>query len=139
NRNRRIDLDYDHDHEHEPLIEGTRSRYFRAQWAGGWLCASPWIIRFILFTGGPILFAIVVSFCDYDILNPARFAGLANYRWMFTRDPLFWKVLGNTLYRSIGIPLGMALSLAIALLLNLEVRGVAVWRTFFYLPSIVPV
>ena len=57
---------------------------------------------------------------------------------MFTRDPLFWKVIGNTLYMVIGIPLGMALSLAIALLLNLEVRGVAVWRTFFYLPSIVP-
>jgi len=76
--------------------------------------------------------------CDYDILNPARFVGLANYRWMLTRDPLFWKVIGNTLYMVIGIPLGMALSLAIALLLNLEVRGVAVWRTFFYLPSIVP-
>ena len=124
--------------EQEQETGGTRAGYFRSQWAGGWLCASPWIIGFILFTGGPILFAIVVSFADYDILNPARFVGLANYRWMFTRDPLFWKVLGNTLYMIIGIPLGMALSLAIALLLNLEVRGVAVWRTFFYLPSIVP-
>ena len=137
NRKRRID--YDYAHEHEPLIEGTRSRYFRAQWAGGWLCASPWIIGFTLFTGGPILFAIIVSFCDYDILNSARFVGLANYRWMFTRDPLFWKTIGNTVFMIIGIPLGMALSLAIALLLNLEVRGVAVWRTCFYLPSIVPV
>jgi multiple sugar transport system permease protein len=141
---------FPHAHAHKKEIEqehvydeheagGTRSRYLRAQWAGGWLCASPWLIGFILFTGGPILFAIIVGFCDYDILNPARFVGLANYRWMFTRDPLFWKVLGNTLYMMIGIPLGMALSLAIALLLNLEVRGVAVWRTFFYLPSIVPV
>jgi ABC-type sugar transport system permease subunit/ABC-type glycerol-3-phosphate transport system substrate-binding protein len=134
-RKKEIEREY----EHEQEAGGTGSRYLRAQWAGGWLCASPWIIGFILFTGGPILFAIIVSFCDYDILNPARFVGLANYRWMFTRDPLFWKVLGNTLYMIIGIPLGMALSLAIALLLNLEVRGVAVWRTFFYLPSIVPV
>ena len=47
-------------------------------------------------------------------------------------------MVGNTLYMVIGIPLGMALSLGIALLLNLEIRGVAVWRTFFYLPSIVP-
>ena len=136
--NRKRAIDYDYEQEHEFLIKGTRSSYLRSQWAGGWLCASPWIIGFILFTGGPILFAIVASFCDYDILNPARFVGLANYRWMFTRDPLFWKVIGNTLYMVIGIPLGMALSLAIALLLNLEVRGVAVWRTFFYLPSIVP-
>ncbi|MBA3608476.1 MAG: extracellular solute-binding protein [Chthoniobacterales bacterium] len=120
-------------------IEGTRSRYFRSQWRGGWLCASPWIIGFIVLTGGPILFSVIISFCDYDILNPARFVGFANYRWMFSGDPLFWKSVGNTLYMIIGIPLGMALSLGIALLLNLEIKGVAVWRTFFYLPSIMPV
>ena len=119
-------------------VEGTRSRYFRSQWRGGWLCASPWIIGFIALTGGPILFSIIISFCDYDILNPARFVGFANYHWMFTGDRLFWKSVGNTAYMIIGIPLGMALSLGIALLLNLEIRGVAVWRTFFYLPSIVP-
>ena len=119
-------------------VEGTRSRYFRSQWRGGWLCASPWIIGFIALTGGPILFSIIISFCDYDILNPARFVGFANYRWMFTGDRLFWKSVGNTAFMIIGIPLGMALSLGIALLLNLEIRGVAVWRTFFYLPSIVP-
>ncbi len=120
-------------------IEGTRSRYFRSQWRGGWLTASPWIFGFIVLTGGPILFSIIISFCDYDILNPARFVGLANYSRMFSEDPLFWKAVGNTLYMVLGIPLGMALSLAIALLLNLEIRGVAIWRTFFYLPSIMPV
>ncbi len=119
-------------------VEGTRSRYFRSQWSGGWISASPWILGFILLTGGPILFSIIISFCDYDILNPARFVGLANYRWMFTQDALFWKSIGNTGFMIIGIPLGMALSLGIAMLLNLEVRGVALWRTFFYLPSIVP-
>jgi ABC-type sugar transport system permease subunit/ABC-type glycerol-3-phosphate transport system substrate-binding protein len=121
-----------------PQVARVQNCYFRSQWRGGWLCASPWIIGFILFTGGPILFAIIVSFCDYDVLNPARFVGLANYRWMFTQDPLFWKAIGNTAFMCIGIPLGMALSLALAMLLNLEVRGVAIWRTFFYLPSIVP-
>jgi ABC-type sugar transport system permease subunit/ABC-type glycerol-3-phosphate transport system substrate-binding protein len=120
-------------------IEGTRSHYFRSQWHGGWISASPWIIGFILFTGGPILFSIVISFCDYDILNPARFVGFANYGWMFTQDALFWKSIWNTTFMIVGIPLGMALGLGIALLLNLEVRGVAVWRTFFFLPSIVPV
>jgi ABC-type sugar transport system permease subunit/ABC-type glycerol-3-phosphate transport system substrate-binding protein len=119
-------------------IEGTRSSYFRSQWRGGWICASPWIIGFIIFTGGPILFSIVISFCDYDILNPARFVGLANYHWMLFQDALFWKAIWNTVFMVIGIPIGMALSLGIALLLNLNVRGVAVWRTFFFLPSIVP-
>lgn len=119
-------------------VEGTRGGYFRSQWIGGWLCASPWIVGFVVFTGGPILFSIVVSFCEYDVLNPARFTGAGNYTRMFTDDPLFWKSLGNTLYMAIGVPLGMAASLGIALLLNLRVRGVAVWRTFFYLPSIMP-
>ncbi len=120
-------------------IEGRHTHYFRSQWWGGWISASPWIIGFILFTGGPILFSIVISFCDYDILNPARFVGLANYGWMFTQDALFWKSIWNTGFMIIGIPLGMALGLSIALLLNVEVRGVAVWRTFFFVPSIVPV
>lgn len=119
-------------------VEGVHSSYFRSQWKGGWLCALPWIIGFIVFTGGPILFSIIISFCHYDILNPARFTGWNNYTWAFTKDALFWKSMWNTVYMIIGIPLGMALSLGIALLLNLKVRGVAVWRTFYYLPSIVP-
>ena len=121
-----------------PGMEGMRSRYFRSQWRGGWICASPWIIGFILLTGGPILFSIVISFCDYDILNPAHFVGLTNYKWMFTQDALFWKAIWNTAFMIVGIPLGMALSLGIALLLNLQIRGVALWRSFFYLPSIMP-
>lgn len=119
-------------------IEGVHSPLFRSQWRGGWICAAPWIIGFILFSGGPLLFSIVISFCDYDILNPARFIGLENYRRMAGTDPLFWKSLWNTLYMVLGIPIGMAVSLGIALLLNLKVRGVAVWRTLFYLPAIVP-
>jgi multiple sugar transport system permease protein len=119
-------------------LEGLQSHYFRSQWKGGWLCALPWVIGFIVFTGGPILFSIIISFCDYDILTPARFVGVENYLWAFTKDQLFWKSMWNTVYMVIGIPLGMALGLGIALLLNLKVRGVAVWRTFYYLPSIVP-
>jgi len=119
-------------------IEGTRSAYFRSQWRSGWIAASPWILGFLIFTGGPILFSIVISFCDYDVLNPARFVGFANYHWMFTQDALFWKAIWNTAFMIVGIPLGMALSLGIALPLNLKVRGIAVWRTLFFLPSIVP-
>jgi multiple sugar transport system permease protein len=119
-------------------LEGVFSPLFRSQWKGGWLCASPWIVGFVVFTGGPILFSIVISFCDFDILNPARFIGLTNYRWMFDKDPLFWKSMWNTMFMVIGVPLGMAISLGIAMLLVQKVRAVAMWRTFFYLPSIVP-
>jgi ABC-type sugar transport system permease subunit/ABC-type glycerol-3-phosphate transport system substrate-binding protein len=111
----------------------------RSQWAGGWITAFPWLLGFVVFTGGPIFFSLVISFCEYDVLSPARFIGAGNYVSMMTDDVLFWKSFGNTLFMVIGVVLGLVLGLAIALLLNLKVHGVAVWRTFFYLPSIVPV
>jgi ABC-type sugar transport system permease subunit/ABC-type glycerol-3-phosphate transport system substrate-binding protein len=119
-------------------LEGTKGSHFRAQWRDGVLLAMPWIAGFIIFTGGPLLFSIVISFCRFDILNPAVFIGLKNYAFMFQSDELFWKSLGNTVFMAVGIPIGMALSLGIAMLLNQEIRGIAVWRTLFYLPSIVP-
>lgn len=109
----------------------------RSQWIGGWVCALPWIIGFIVFGGGPMLFSLVMSFCDYDILNPARVVGLDNYR-RAAGDELARLSLWNTAYMLIGVPLGMVLGLGIALLLNQAVRGVALWRTLFYLPAIVP-
>ncbi len=57
---------------------------------------------------------------------------------MFFHDPLFWKSFWNTIYMVIGIPVGMALSLGLSLLLNTKVKGIAVWRTLFYMPSIIP-
>lgn len=121
-----------------PVWEGKKGSYFRAQWKDGVICAMPWIVGFVVFIGGPILFSIVMSFCRYDILNPAVFTGLRNYFIMATGDGLFWKSLYNTVFMVLGVPLGMAISLGIAILLTQKVRGVAVWRTFFYLPSIVP-
>jgi len=122
----------------DAVIEGARGGYFRKQWWGGVVCALPWIVGFVVFAGGPMLFSILMSFCDYDILNPPRFVGLENYKLMFAGDGLFYTALWNTLFMVIGVPLGMAASLSIALLLNLKIRGVSVWRTFFYLPAIVP-
>ena len=117
--------------------EGRRT--WRGEKAAGLLFVSPWLIGFIAITGGAMLFSFVLSFCRYDLINPAHWVGFENYYILFTRDELFWKSLGNTLFMAIGVPLGMALSLGMAMLLAREVRGVALWRTLFYLPSIVPV
>lgn len=120
------------------VLEGAGGGIFRGQWKGGFFCALPWIIGFVVFTGGPILFSIVISFADYDVLRPASWAGLANYSRMVSGDDLFLVSVGNTAFMILGIPIGMAVSLGIALLLNVEIKGIAVWRTCFYLPSIVP-
>ncbi len=120
------------------LWDTRRTVRFDRRWIGGWISALPWIVGFVVFSGGPMLFSLLISFCDHDILHSPRFAGLYNYAWMFTQDRLFPLALWNTLYMVIGVPLAIAVSLALALLLNQQIHGIAVWRTFFYLPSIVP-
>jgi len=113
-------------------------RTWRLERTAGLLFASPWLIGFLTVTAGAMFFSFVLSFCRYDLINPARWVGFENYYSMIVRDEIFWKSLGNTLFMAMGVPLGMSLSLGMAILLTQEVRGTAVWRTLFYLPSIVP-
>jgi multiple sugar transport system permease protein len=104
----------------------------------GFLFICPWLIGFLLFTAGPMLASLWLSFQKYD-LHSMEFVGGENYRRLFVKDPLFWKSLENSILYAVGaVPLGLAGSLAIALLLNQPVRGVRLFRTLFYLPSLVP-
>ncbi|NIA12842.1 MAG: extracellular solute-binding protein [Nitrospiraceae bacterium] len=112
--------------------------YFRRELWAGYCFASPWMLGFLVFGGGPLLFSLLISFCEYDVLGPPQFVGLKNYHAMFTDDPLFYKSLWNTVYMAFGIPLSMAVGLGLAMLLSYEVKGMAVYRTFFYLPAIMP-
>ena len=107
-----------------------------AIWA--YILISPWIIGFIVFTAGPMIASAVLSLMEYDVVSSARFIGLENWRYMFIEDPLFWHSLKVTLtYAIAAIPLGLVLGLALALLLNANVPGITVWRTIFYMPSVV--
>jgi multiple sugar transport system permease protein len=85
-----------------------------------------------------MLASLILSFCKYD-LHTLKWVGTKNYEVLFTQDPLFWKSLGNTaIYVLFSVPIGLAGSLLIALLLNQKVRGMPFFRTAFYLPSLVP-
>lgn len=100
---------------------------------------SLWIIGLLVFTAYPVFASLFYSFCDYSILKAPVWCGLENYRQL-VQDELFWKSLRNTLfYAGLSVPLGTVVSLALAVLLNQEVRGRAFFRTFFYLPSIMPI
>lgn len=112
--------------------------YHRREVGAALMFVSPWLIGFLCLTGGPILFSIVTSFTRYDVLSPARYVGLENYRNLFA-DDVFYTSLGNTAYMVLRLPLVMALGLAIAMLLNRSMRGIGVYRTAFFMPSIVPV
>ncbi len=99
----------------------------------------PWILGLATFTLYPVIASLYYSFCDYSVLEPAIWIGGDNYGRM-VYDRTFWLSLRNTLiYAGFSIPLGMVVALSLALLLNCRVRGTAIFRTIFYLPSIVPV
>ena len=112
----------------------------RRDLANGLLFASPWLLHLALLIAYPIAASFYYSLCSYDTFRPPSWVGIENYRALFTADPLFWKSLGNTLYLVLfGLPLTMAASLGIALLMNQRLKGMAFYRTLYYLPSITPV
>jgi multiple sugar transport system permease protein len=106
----------------------------------GLLFISPWLIGFLVFGLYPMIMAVVLAFTNYNILQPdkAKFTGLANMNTL-VNDSLFWKSLSNTAYMTIlGVPLAVGLAIVIALMLNQRVRGVSVYRTAIFLPTLVP-
>ncbi|MGV3617760.1 MAG: extracellular solute-binding protein [Fimbriimonas sp.] len=117
---------------------GTLQRT-EAKWA--YLFISPWAFGFLLLTLGPMLASLFFSFTQYDVLNEARWVGTKNYQEMFGADrELVLKSLHNAFFMAaVGVPLSLMVGLAIALLLNVATRGMQFYRTFFYMPSIVPV
>lgn len=103
----------------------------------GFLFISPWLIGFICLTGGPLLFSLYASFTDYNMTSKMNFIGLSNYVRMFTKDPVFWKALGNTLYYVLlAVPISCVCAIFLATLLNQKVKGSGWFRMLFYLPTV---
>ena len=118
--------------------KGRYRQVFNSQTGAALFFVSPWLIGFLVFTIGPMAVSLVYSFCRYDVLHPARWVGLYNYYTIFFRHNRFWLSLANTAYMFISLPVGMVAGLAVALLMNAQVRGIKVYRTLFYLPTLVP-
>lgn len=105
----------------------------------GYLFIAPAVLGFLIWIAGPMLFSAWVSLTEWDLLSPPEFVGLSNYQTML-KDPLFWQSLKVTaVYTLISVLLFQVLAFAVALLINVKVRGIAIFRTIYYLPSIVPV
>ena len=102
-----------------------------------YLCISPWLIGLLLFVLGPMVASLAISFTRWDLLSPPVFVGLDNYQRMLERDPLFWQSLKVTaVYTLAYIPTDLIGGLFIALLMNQRVRGISIFRTIFYLPTV---
>jgi multiple sugar transport system permease protein len=107
--------------------------------AAGYALILPWLLGFLIWNLGPYVASFYLSLTDYNVLQAPKFAGLANYRYMFSEDPNFWASLRFTLlYSVINVPLGLGGALVTATLLNQKIRGQGFWRTLYYLPAVLP-
>ena len=104
----------------------------------GYLGLLPWIIGFLAFTLGPMIFSVYVSFSRYEVLTPPEYIGLDNYVEM-VNDKLFWQSLKVTAIYVLGaVPINVIVGYSLALLLNKKAVGLSFWRTAYYMPAVVP-
>lgn len=118
--------------KHRGSIEAKKARM-------GVLFTLPWILGLLIFYAYPLIASIYYSFTSYSILSAGEFVGLANYRTL-VQDELFWKSIVNTLiFTAMSVPVNLILGVAIALLLNVKIKGIGIYRTIFFIPTLVPV
>lgn len=99
---------------------------------------SPWLIGLLVFTLYPILASLYYSFCEFRVLSPPKWVGMRNYVELFGDKEYFLRSLWNTAFMFVELPLALVLSLLIAILLNQKLKGMAIFRTLYYIPSVVP-
>lgn len=116
---------------------GKRMTLQQREEVEAYLFLTPWLLGFLLLILGPLIAAAYFSLTEYSILKSPVFIGFANFRQMMN-DELFWQALRVTAtYTFVSVPLLVTLGYLLALLLNQDVWGLSLWRTIFYMPSVV--
>ncbi len=116
----------------------TLKQFMGQESTAGVVFSLPFIIGFLLFMIVPMFISLYYSFCDYNILNPATFAGVKNYVKMFTDDPTFWKTIQVTFYFAlVSVPLRLIFALIVAMILQKTTLATGFYRAAYYLPSII--
>ena len=121
------------------MAKKHKSTLQRKEAIEGFLCISPWLFGFVFLTLGAVLFSFIMSLTKWDMINPAKFVGFSNYSTIMFDDDRFRQSLKVTaIYAGFSVPLGLVFSLALAMLLNLNVKGMQWFRSMFYIPAILP-
>ncbi len=124
-----------------PIVREWRELSFdrRREALAGYLFISPWLIGFIVFFVGPIIASFILSFTQWNIVGVPQWVGLENYQTIFTNDPRFIKAIQVTLtYSVFYLPLEVSCGIGLAVLMNRKLKGIGIFRTLFYMPSVVP-
>ncbi len=115
------------------LKELIRQRY-------AYLFIAPAVILFVVFVFIPVIVSLFLSFTKYNVLSPPQWVGLENYRQIFFNDPRFWKAMSNTALYVVGVvPVGITISLLLAVAIDQKVRFKNFYKTMFFMPVVTPV
>ncbi len=110
----------------------------RKEAIGFYIIISPWILGFLMFILGPIVASIYLSFTDYSVIRATTFVGFENYKSLFAESDLFWQSLKVTgIYTMTAVPLHLMISLVVALFLNMKIPALALFRTIYYMPTVI--
>lgn len=124
--------------EHDGLLTKKNKRNVREN-ITAYAFLSPWIIGFILFSGVPIIASFVLSLTKWDLISAPRFIGLGNFIAMFSAGSDFWNVLKVTLVFTVfSIIATLTWSFFLAMLLNFKLKGIGIFRFFFFIPAVMP-
>ncbi len=129
---------------HTPhAIFGTKSRpsprltHRQAESLTGFVMASPWILGFLFFVAFPMIASLYLAMTRWDIFTPPKFLGLENFEVLLTDDHVFWQSMRvTTLFAVFSVPLQIAVGLGLAQLLNQKIRLLGMFRSIYYLPSV---
>ena len=121
-----------------PLSSRSFRNAIRKDKFAPYLFLLPWLIGFFVITLGPMLYSLYLSFTNYSMLGDPAWVGLDNYIKMFTNDPKYLDSVRVTLvYVFVSVPLQLAFALLLALILNRGLRGLPLYRSIYYLPSLI--
>jgi len=109
---------------------------FRGEAAWAYAFIAPPLLGFVAFALGPMIASFALGFTHYDVLSPPKAIGLENYRDLFTSDYFVGRTLVNTAFYMLGVPIGMAVALLIAMLLDRIVHLRGFFRTVYFVPSV---
>jgi multiple sugar transport system permease protein len=113
------------------------SRLLMKEYLAFYLFAAPWLVGLLIFTLGPTIASLILSFTDYPVIVPPTWIGFANITSM-AKDELILQALKVTTFYSLGaVPLGLTAAFLIAILMNQGIHGIRVFRTVYYLPAII--
>ena len=119
-------------------MKGSSAVYRRRAWEGR-LFALPFLLGFLAFWLYPLAYSVYLAFQEWDLLSPPRFVGAENFAQLLTDESIRISIYNTSYYTFLGVPMQLALALGLALLLNVKIRGQAIYRLLFYLPAMTPI